>query len=383
MSEARLDNRLRRHRKAHGLSQHVLAERSGVSRQAVLAIEAGKRVPSTELALRLAHVLKCAVEDLFQLVPTPGIHARLASLPLGLTAGSATRNRVALGRIEGNWAAHRLSADGTTAADGIVESEAPGRPGSPDSIAVVQPLASTNDLERNILVAGCAPLLGAVAHRVSQRFADARVTWLRAGSQRALDLLAAGMVHVAGVHLSGVSTGGGNLAAIRRALPGRQLLVVNLTRWRQGLVVLPGNPLGIDGGADLLRPELRLAHREEGSGAYALAARFLEPESGRAACSPLLRGPLAQDHGEVARLVRWRSADTGIAIEGAALAEGLGFVPLAQERFDLVVPTALAMVPPVSRLIETLDNPGFRVETAYLPGYDGSLSGQVTRVEAA
>ena len=76
-------------------------------------------------------------------------------------------------------------------------------------------------------------------------------------------------------------------------------------------------------------------------------------------------------------------ADVGIAIESAALAEGLDFVPLAEERFDLVVAQDTASRPPVSRLIETLDDPDFRAEVEHLPGYDGSLSGEVTTVEAA
>ena len=52
-------------------------------------------------------------------------------------------------------------------------------------------------------------------------------------------------------------------------------------------------------------------------------------------------------------------------------------------RFDLVVATDIANVEPASRLLETLDDPDFRAELAHLPGYDGSLTGQVTTVEAA
>ena len=92
---------------------------------------------------------------------------------------------------------------------------------------------------------------------------------------------------------------------------------------------------------------------------------------------------MASGHEEVAWLVRRRSADAGVAIEGAALAEGLDFVPIAEERFDLVVPAELAAAPPVSRLLQVLDDPGFRAEVAVLPGYDVSLIGQVATVEAA
>ena len=369
MSEPRLDNHLKQQRKAAGLSQNALAARVGVSRQAILAIEAGRNVPSTSLGLKLAHTLGCSVEDIFRLAPDSAIRTRLAPA----TRGREKNSRVALGRVGSRWVAHRLPAHGMTAADGIIDSAA-------DHEAVVRPLGDSASLDHNVLVAGCAPLLGAVANRVNQRFGDARVTWLPVGNRSAMRLLAAGLVHVAGFHLSGDDGKGGSEAAARKALPGRRLLVVNLTRWRQGLVVLPGNPLGLHTGADLVRPELRLARREEGSGAHDLATRLLAAEG--AAGWPG-GGPLAAGHREVARLVRCRSADVGIAIESAALAEGLDFVPLVEERFDLAVPADSAAAPPVSRLIEILDDPAFRAEVEHLPGYDGSMSGQVTTVDAA
>src|SRR5262245_58841865 len=57
-------------RVAAGLSQEALASRAGISRQAYLAIESGRSVPSTEVALRLARTLGHTVEDLFRLPDT-------------------------------------------------------------------------------------------------------------------------------------------------------------------------------------------------------------------------------------------------------------------------------------------------------------------------
>lgn len=369
MSEPRLDNHLKQQRKTAGLSQNALAARVGVSRQAILAIEAGRNVPSTSLGLRLAHTLGCTVEDIFRLAPDPAVRTLLAPA----ARGRENNARVALGRVRGRWVAHRLPAHGVTAADGIIDSVH-------GSEAVVRPLADLASLGRNVLVAGCAPLLGAVANRANLRFSDVRVTWLPAANRSAMRLLAAGLVHVAGLHLAGDDGGDGSGRTAKKALPGRRLLVVNLTRWRQGLVLPPGNPLSLRTGADLLRPGLRLARREEGSGAHALATRFLEGEGGDEWPTD---GPLASGHREVARLVRSQSADAGVAIESAALAEDLHFIPLAEERFDLVVPASSAQSPPVSRLVETLDDPAFRADAEHLPGYDCSTSGQVTTVEAA
>lgn len=376
MSEHGFENQLRSRRKDARLSQTALAAQVGVSRQAILAIEAGRNIPSTRLALRIAYSLGCGIEEIFRLTADSGITARLAPSGPGLAPagpGDAGGSRVALGRIGERWIAHRLPAHANSAADGIVTSEGSG------GDVVVRPLGTTTQLRQNVLVAGCAPLLGALADRVDRRFRDARVTWLSAGNRRALELLGAGLVHIAGLHRSSDDPGGDTVAAARSALPDRRLLVANLTRWRQGLVVRAGNPLGITCGADLLREGLRVVRREAGSGAHDLAAR-LAAEAGGGAPDD---GPLAANHREVARLVNWGAADVGIAIEAAALAEGLAFVPLTEERFDLVLPADGTSRPPVSRLLETLDDPDFRAEMKHLPGYDGSLSGQVTTVEAA
>ena len=368
MSESRIETRLRARRRAAGLSQIALAERVGVSRQAIVAIEAERNVPSTTLSLRLSRSLACRVEDIFRLTPTADLEARLAPAAEGCE-GSA---RAALARVAGGWVAHRLPSLGTAAADAIVTARAGGR-------ATLRPLYGGAKLERGVLIAGCAPLLGVAASRANRRFADTRARWLPAGNGRSLELLAGGFVHMAGLHLDGGERPDATIAAARRALPARRLRIVHLTRWRQGLVLPPGNPLALASGADLTRPGVRFAGREEGSGARTLAGRFIEADDGPWP----LAGPSADGHSMVARLVLAGAADAGVAIEGAALAAGLDFLPLAEERFDIVLPAESAATPPVSHVLETLADPSFRADVEGMPGYDHSLSGQVATVEAA
>ena len=76
-------------------------------------------------------------------------------------------------------------------------------------------------------------------------------------------------------------------------------------------------------------------------------------------------------------------ADVGVAIEGAAIAEALTFLPITDERFDLVVPTDRLELPSVARVIDTLGRGAFRAEARGLPGYDLSQCGELTAVEAA
>ena len=443
MTDTRLHNSVRRYRRDLRLSQEALGDRVGVSRHAIMAIEGGRQVPSTTLALRLADAFDCAVKDLFRLEPVPELEVHLPSpRPAATASPPVPSSRVAVGRVHDRWAAHPLPTHATGAADGIVVEEgagvppdvpsdreddsaategaaatpqpspgasgtAPGRStgGSPSGSAAtghggassrasspapargavgfhsarVRPVRGMRQLERNVLVAGCAPLLANLAHRVGEGSGDARATWVPASSHRALDLLASGMVHIAGLHLSGGESSEANVNAVRRRFPDTRMLVVNLTRWRQGFVVAARNPLDIRDAADLLRPGVRVVGREPGTGADDLFARLL---AGEGAGRPDFSGPVAEGHLDVARRVHCGAADTGVAIEGAALAWGLGFVPLVEERFDLVIPADIAETPPVHRFVETLDDPGFRAEAASLPGYDTSISGHASTLEA-
>ena len=356
-------NMLRERRKARGLSQVEVADRVGVSRQAISAIEGGRQVPSTGLSLHLARALGCSVEDLFQLRGGALLEARVV-------AGSGGP-RVAVGRVDGTWVAHRVAVD-SRAADGIVVGAEPRR-------GAIELFTEPSELESNVLVAGCAPLLGVLTGRLGRRYRGVRGTWIPADSSRSLEHLAHGDVHVAGLHLADASRPDAHIDLIVDRFGDEPTAVVNLTRWRQGLVVASGNPLEIKTGHDLLRQDLRCVRREAGSGAQKLLERTLA-ESGDDSSKVVYAGPVATGHAEVARLVRWGVADVGVAIEAAAHAEGLGFIPLSEERFDLVVPRARLGDTPVARLLDLIETRAFQAEASRFPGYDLSLSGHLTTV---
>ena len=266
------------------------------------------------------------------------------------------RGRVTVGRVDGAWVAHPL-ADDAQAADGIA---AGGR---------VELLGDPSRLEANLLVAGCAPLLGLLAGRVGRRYVDGRASWVPSTSGRALDLLEHGLVHAAGVHLADVDAPGGHRPLVERRFSRQTMVIVNLTQWQQGLVVRPGDPLGIRTVQDILRNDVRFVGRPSGSGAQRLVERLLGGARPRAEV-------VAHGHADVARVVRWGAADVGIAIEAAAIAEGLEFIPLCAERFDVVVPRARLEASPVARFVDLIDQPSFRTEASCLPGYDLSRAGE-------
>jgi putative molybdopterin biosynthesis protein len=112
---------LRTIRLSRGLSQNELGELVGVKRQAIYDLEAGRYLPNTALALRLARVLKCTVEDLFSLQEEG---RELPVAPVGPVGPVGSRVAVARVRekllafgLEGKW----MLAEGLQPADGLLQ----------------------------------------------------------------------------------------------------------------------------------------------------------------------------------------------------------------------------------------------------------------------
>ena len=385
-----MEVRLKRRREQLQLSQQALATRVGISRQALSAIESGRQNPSVTTALALASALQCQVEDLFALDQGAAIDAELVRAPVRPPGPwPQVTHRVAIGEVAGRWVAHRLDGTDYNPADGVLPpaTDHATHRDADDRRARVRAFASPEQLAGNALVAGCAPLLSTLDRAVGERFTTVRMRWIQASSERALQLLAAGTVHIAGIHLAGIHlidqrAGDDNAAAVRARFGQQGALMVNLIAWRQGLVVARGNPLGLSA-TDLARPGLRVAWREPGASAHALLARTLaraglsdnRPEAHQ------LGEILAGGHVEVARAIAAGAADVGVAIEAAAVAFGLDFIPLSEERFDLVVAAPDdAVETPVRRILDVVDSPAFRVRAGAFAGYSTAYTGQATRV---
>jgi molybdate-binding protein len=119
---------------------------------------------------------------------------------------------------------------------------------------------------------------------------------------------------------------------------------------------------------------LRFALREQGSGARSELERVLKsvdltPEVLKARAVP------AASHMEVANAVHLGAADVGFSIRAVAQALGLDFVPLVEERFDLIVPHDLADDARVLRMLDIITSAWFRRELAEL-GYGSAASGE-------
>lgn len=362
-------NRVREFREARGFSQVVLAERASLTRQSVGAIEAGRATPAVDVALRIARALDCQVEALFG-GTTP-------TTLLGTEPSAATMSgRVAVAHIGGRWVSYPLVEDGVRiSADGVVAARKHGK-------VDIEPVRTPSEAHDNVVVMGCAAGLGLLADRLNSRPGRGRFLWLPRSSTAALEALGKGHTHVAGVHLVDARTGEANVPDVRRVASTEPIVLITLARWEAGLVLRQDDAKRVRGAADLGRPGLRIVAREAGAGAQ----RLLEREM-RAAGHPLELARNAQlrvgGHLDVARAVSMGAADTGVATRDAAMAFGLAFVTLAEERYDLALPLEALADPRMARLFDVLVSGDFRRELSVL-GYDVRCSGErVAEVRAA
>jgi molybdate-binding protein/DNA-binding XRE family transcriptional regulator len=356
--------RLRLARQARGLSQQQLAGVAGVTRQAVSAVESGHSDPSLRVALALARALGMTVEDLFG----PGAPGEPV-LARPLAPVSRADSRVALATVGDGFVALPLHADtaarvGFGLAGGLVT----GPPQDGPGLVPVRPIGPPRP---TLVVAGCDPALPLLETPLSLLDPPVAFAWWPCGSGEALRLAAAGLVHVAGVHRPGPPQDPADIADPAGVPGGAE--VVGFASWREGLVVRPGT--GVGGLADVAARGLRLVNREPG----AQARTLLDRERRRLRLDPAeLPGydTRSSGHLQVAAAVAGGLADAGVSSEPAALAYGLDFVPLAAERFDLVLPARHAPAREVQALGKVLTSPWLLAQLAGLPGYDPASCGE-------
>ncbi len=361
-------------REQRGISAAQIAKLAGVSRQTIYAIEAGDYVPNTALALKLAKLLEVHVEDLFQLEnDAPAVPAPVAVDLLNNDKNAARKGQpVQLCRIGKRTVGVAAlpqplmlpMADGV-----IVETAARGRP------AGVQLFQNSLEDTKRLLVAGCDPGISLLAQHLG-RFNDIDMIVAPSSSQQALEWLKEGKVHVAGSHLRDSSSGEYNLPAIKRLFPQAAVKVVTFAVWEQGFVVAVGNPKNIRTVEDLDRPDVRIVNREKGAGSRELLDRLLH-QAGLPADRLHGYDRIAYGHLPAALAVSLGDADCCLATRSAARAFGLGFVPLATERYDLVLRRQSSKLPAMEALLDTLNRAAVRRRLELLAGYDTRHTGEV------
>ncbi len=360
-------------RRALDLQQADLAARCGVSRQFLGLVESGRAQPNVQVALRLAAELGCSVEDLFGPASARGPQGLAVQLVQPkLAAGS----RLDVANVGGRWVAHAAdTAD--SLGGGFSESDAV--LAWVDGRAEAKPHRPVAELENNITIAGCDPALGLLRGAGGSTGASGtlavpgRCVWINCGSARALQMLAEGWVHAAGLHYSGGDPDE-NLRQVRRLDPAGHWQLLHFTRWENGWMVRPEARKDFNGTADLAAKHIRIANREPGSG----SRHWLDAELSRANLRPaevLGYGDELSSHWQCARALREGRAEVAVGPRAIAAAFGLDFVPTGEVAFDLVVPKMHFDHPNLQAILQRVRSRSFQREVETLAGYNALEAG--------
>ena len=372
-------NRLADLRKKHGLSQAELAKKVSITRQAVYAIEANQYLPSTHIALQLAGVLNCQIEDIFSL------QEREVVVDAELIGGASTQKkpmRVKLAQVGSRMLARPMAGLGdilnfVMPADGVILEDSQNISNKKNQHVAVKLLHSRDMIEQNIVIAGCDPALFLAGEHVRKINALSGVTNWTMGSVNALRALQQGEVHMAGLHLVDMKSGQSNIPYLKRHARNQDFIGVHFASWVQGFLIQSGNPKRIHTVQDLIKPGVRLVNREAGAGARFFLDALLAQVGMTGEHIKGYRHEV-MSHLEVARHIRDGMADVGIGVETAAHYFGLDFIPFREERYDLIMRADFLKTHPMaSKFLDAVVSQPFRQEIEALGGYNLNEVGKI------
>ncbi|MBW2505514.1 MAG: molybdopterin biosynthesis protein [Deltaproteobacteria bacterium] len=311
----------------------------------------------------------------FQSPPPKLLEATLAR-PLSSKLGVEEFIRVKLGRV-GDVMTGTPAGRGAGAVMSLVQADGFIRvPANSEGLGAaekvrVELLRDENEIENTLVFIGSHDnILDVLANLLHRQRPVCRLSSAHVGSMGGIMAIRRGEAHLAGTHLLDEKTGEYNITFIKKYLSGTPLQLINLTYREQGLLIPKGNPLGINGFNDLVRKEVRFINRQRGAGTRLLTDMHLN----RLSISPdQVNGYDREEytHMNVASAIASSNADTGLAIRAAAVALGLDFIPVAEERYDLILPKIFLQDSKVLALLQVIkEDKEFRLIVEGLGGYN-------------
>jgi len=219
------------------------------------------------------------------------------------------------------------------------------------------------------------PALGILRDLYASRKTPASLFLATNGSSAGLTALGDGVVDFALAHLLDPETGEYNLSFVRKTISSG-VAIIPLFHRELGLLIRSGNPLGLKTLGDLARDNVRIINRQPGSG----TRHYIDQEFSRLGVeAKKIAGydDTVVTHLEVGLKILRQQADTGVATSATARLLGLDFIPLTQERFDILVPKERFFSPGIKTLLEIVGSRDFRNRVEALGGYDTSESGRI------
>ena len=197
------------------------------------------------------------------------------------------------------------------------------------------------------------------------------------GSERGYRRFLTGEVIAAAIHFHDLeqAEGDANVALVATEPSLHDAVLIGFASREQGLLVAPGNPLGLRGLRDIHVKSARYAARPEGAGAQQLLHALIKRDG--LTTSDLGTPIVAATGPDIAQAIRAGHADCGLATRAVATAAALDFVALATERFDLLMRQRDSYRQPLQTLLHLLTRPIFAERARELGGLDVTAAGQV------
>ena len=346
-------------RQKKGYTQSQLADMLGIKRQAVYDIESGRYLPNTLIALRLAKILDVAVEDIFQ--------EKLAELTnVKLVEEALPESSLVIVKIRDKSIGFPLKSEEVL--NGGIRS-AIGRYLGNGNVRLFK---NENLIENTAALLGCDPAFGILSSYLSA--SDASMYCRFASSEKAVESLAAGYAHMAGIHVQGSGKQGLNVDFARRFMKRQKFGIITFADYEEGLVVAKGNPFEINSYADLVNPKVRFVNREAGA-AVRLHLEDTLKEMGIPFEAVNGFDKHVYSHADGAQLVKYGLADAALGLRVLTKIYEVDFVPVSAVRCDLVIPVDLWDFKPVRLLADILQTKKFRMELQSIADYNTDNTG--------
>ena len=224
-----------------------------------------------------------------------------------------------------------------------------------------------------LIISGQDVVLDILANYLQQEGLPAGRTYL--SSFEGLLALYQDKVDVAACHLYDGS--GYNAGFVRSLVPGIPAVLVNVSYRSVGFYVRRGNPKGIRGWEDLARRDVSILNRRPGSSSRILLDVQLR-RLGLAASNIRGYDKIMRSHLTMAAAIAEGEADLAIGTERISRQmDGIDFIPLLEERYDLALKKEQLDSPPVQKLIAVMNQPAFRRELSRFSGNDYRDSGKI------
>ena len=341
-------NKVLERRRSREWSQAELAQRAGISRAAVSAIEGERLSPSVATALALARVLECSVEELFDRAkPEAPTTPEWAWPPRSESCRyweARVNSRQRLYPVEA-VSLNPVPHDGVWQ-DGVLRER------------------QSNAAETTLVMASCDPAAGLLAAEYA-RESGFRLLVFPRGGRVAMELLRKRLIHVAGLHYSTDEAPNRNAQTALEQI-GSGLRLLRVAQWEAGIALSTSdNSRSLE---SVARRPLRWAAREPGSAARECMDQLLgqRPFTGRE----------VDGHPAVAEAVRAGWAEAGVCVRFSANEAGLNFLPVRTEHLDLCFPDSIQNDPRIQALVRLLQSRTYRHLISELPGYNARETGE-------